>query len=179
MSGGFKIPLPALTTDSLLSTLPLLQAADGDAHFSRKRFCYQTCPLSILTDAAGLSFIKKTIIIIHKICHRNAVEFCQILNGVLRNMLGNTLLDIHVHRTSYHSNLCYLCLRKTSTVSAPPEPVRYVFNFLVPVIPLLEFGSVQNLTWGTQCKTMYQQRCIPHIKPLCLRKNIHAAGKPV
>ena len=152
----FEVPFPAFYADNLSPALPFLQAADRDAHFSRKRFFTHTKRFPVCPDAVGLSIVKEMIELIQEICHRNSVELCQSIYLVRFNMLCKAFLDGFVNAVSHPRLICYFYLQKPFAVSAPAEPVRYIVNLLISAIPLIELGRFQNLPWSAQYKTLYE-----------------------
>ena len=166
---------PAFYADNLSATLPFLQAADRDSHFSCKWFLAHAKRFPVCPDADSLSIIKEMIEFIQKVCHRDSIELCQPIYLLRFDMLRKTFLDGFVNAVSHPYLICHFHLHQTFAVSAPAEPVRYIIDLLISAIPLIELGRLQNLPRGAQYKTMYVKRCIPHNGILRLGKDIQIA----
>ena len=149
------MPFPAFYADNLSAALPLLQATDWDAHFSCKGFLTHTKGFPVCPDTNSLSIIKEMIEFIQEICHRDSIKLCQPIYLIRFNMLRKTFLDGLVNTVGHAHFVCYFYLHKSFAVSAPAEPVRYIIDFLISAIPLIELGCLQNLPRGAQYKTMY------------------------
>ena len=173
------MPFPAFYADNLSATLPFLQATDRDAHLSCKGFLTHTKGFPVCPDADSLSIIKEMIEFIQKVCHRDSIELCQPIYLLRFNMLREPFFDSLVNTMGHSHLVCHFLLHKPTAVSAPAEPVRYIVNFLISAIPLIELGRLQNLPRGAQYKTMYVKRCIPHNGILRLRKDIQIATQTV
>jgi len=102
-----------------------------------------------------LSIVKEMIEFIQEICHRDSIKLCQPIYLVRFNMLREPFLDGLVDTVGHSHFVCHFHLHKPTAVSAPAEPVRYIIDFLIPAIPLIELGRLQNLPRGTQYETMY------------------------
>ena len=63
-------------------------------------------------------------------------------------MLCKAFLDGLVDTMGHTHLLCHFHLHHPFTVSAPPEPVRYIIDFLISAILLIKMCSLQNLPWG-------------------------------
>ena len=135
-----KVPLPAFYADNLSTALPLLQATDRDAHFSCKRFLPHAKGFPVCPDTNSLSIIKEMIEFIQEICHRDSIKLCQPIYLVRFNMLRKAFLDGFVNAVSHPYLICHFHLHQTFAVSAPAEPVRYIIDFLISAIPLIELG---------------------------------------
>ena len=149
------MPFPAFYADNLSAALPFLQATDWDSHFSRKRFLTHAKGFPVCPDANSLSIIKEMIEFIYEICHRNSVELRQPIHLLRFNMLREPFFDGLVNTMGHSHLVCNFHLHQPLAVSAPAEPVRYIIDFLISAIPLIELGRFQNLPWGAQHKTMY------------------------
>lgn len=149
------MPFPAFYADNLSAALPLLQATDRNAHFSRKRFLTHAKGFPICPDANSLSIIKEMIEFIQEVRYRNSIKLCQPIYLVRFNMLRKTFLDGFVNAVRHPYLICHFHLHQAFAVSAPAEPVRYIIDLLISAIPLIELGRLQNLPRGAQYKTMY------------------------
>ena len=156
LCSAFEILLPAFYADNLSAALPFLQAADRDSHFSRKRFLPHAEGFPICPDAVGLSIVKEMIEFIQEVCYRNIIELRQPIQLVRFNMLCEPFLDGLVDTVGHTHFVCHFHLHQPFAVSAPAEPVRYIIDFLITAVPLVELGGFQNLPWGAQYKTMYE-----------------------
>ena len=150
------MPLPAFYADNLSAALPFLQTTDWDSHFSRKRFLTHTKGFPVCPNADSLSIIKEMIEFIQEVCHRNSVELSQPIHLLRFNMLCKAFLDSLVNTVGHAHFICHFHLHQAFAVSAPTEPVRYIVDFLISAIPLIELGRLQNLPRGAQYKTMYE-----------------------
>ena len=153
---AFEVPFPAFYADNLSAALPFLQAPDRNTHFSCKRFLTHAKGFPVCPDTNSLSIIKEMIEFIQEICHRDSIKLCQPIYLVRFNMLRKTFLDGFVNAVSHPYLICHFHLHQTFAVSAPTEPVRYIVDFLISAIPLIELGRLQNLPRGAQYKTMYE-----------------------
>ena len=93
---------------------------------------------------------------IQEVRHRNGVELRQPIHLLRFNMLSEPFLDGLVDTVGHSHFVCHFHLHKPTAVSAPAEPVRYIIDFLISAIPLIELGRLQNLPRGAQYKTMYE-----------------------
>lgn len=155
-SSSLKIPLPALYADYLSVIFPLPQAIHRDSHFPRKGFLPHTEGFPIGPDTFALSIIKELIELIQEVRHGNTIECRKVLHHLQGDVLSNSALNIDVNRSAHTRKLCNFCLHQATAMSAPTEPVRYIIDFLISSIPLIELRCFQNLSWGTQHKTMYE-----------------------
>ena len=103
-----------------------------------------------------MSIIKEMIEFIQEVRHRNSVELRQPIHLLRFNMLREPFLDAFVNTVGHAHFICYFYLHKSTAVSAPAEPVRYIIDFLISAIPLIELGRLQNLPRGAQHETMYE-----------------------
>ena len=150
------MPLPAFYADHLSATLPFLQAANRNSHFPCEWFLAHTKGFSVCPDAVGLSIVKKVVELIQEVRNRNAIELCQSPHLLRFNMLCKAFFDSLIN-TVGHSNLVRnLHLHQALAVPAPTEPIRYILDFLISAIALIELGGLQNLPWGAQYETMYE-----------------------
>ena len=113
-----------------------------------KRF--PVCP-----DANSLSIIKEMIEFIQEVCYRDTVELRQPIYLLRFNVLCKTFLDSLVDTVGHTHFICHFHLHQPFTVSAPAEPVRYIIDFFISAIPLIELGGLQNLPRGAQYETVY------------------------
>ena len=150
------MPFPAFYADNLSAALPFLQAADRDAHFSCKGFLPHAKRFPVCPDADSLSIIKEMIEFIQKVCHWDSIELCQPIYLLRFDMLRKTFLDGLVDTMGHTHFICHFHLHQTLAMSAPSEPVRYIVDFLISMIPLIELGRLKNLPRGAQYKTMYE-----------------------
>ena len=151
----FEVPFPAFYADNLSAALPFLQTTDWDSHFSRKRFLTHTKGFPVRPDAVGLSIVKEMVEFIQEVRHWNSVELCQPIYFLRFYMLRKTFFDSLIDTVGHPHLICHFHLHKSFAVSAPAEPVRYIIDFLISAIPLIELGRLQNLPRGVQYKTMY------------------------
>lgn len=136
------MPFPAFYADNLSAALPLLQATDRNAHFSRKRFLTHAKGFPVCPDANSLSIIKEMIEFIQEVRHRNSVELRQPIYLVRFNMPRKTFLDGFVNAVRHPYLICHFHLHQAFAVSAPAEPVRYIIDLLISAIPLIELGRL-------------------------------------
>ena len=151
-----EILLPGLSADLFSSRLPFPQAPNGNPCCSGKRLLSKPQRLPVGPDTVSLSIIEETIEFIHEIRHRNPIETRQLFRHRRRQVLRDATFDILVYSLCNADDLRHLCLQESLAVSAPAKPVRDILNLLVSAIPLIELGCFQNLTRGTQCKTVYK-----------------------
>ena len=145
---------PAFYADNLSATLPFLQATDWDSHFSCKWFLSHSKGFPVCPDTDSLSIIKEMIEFIQEVRHRNSVELRQPIHLLRFNMLREAFLDGLVGTVGHAHFVCHFHLHKPTAVSAPTEPVRYIVDLLIPAIPLIELGRLQNFPRGAQYETM-------------------------
>ena len=155
LCSAFEILLPAFYADNLSSALPFLQAPNRYSHFPRKRFLSHAIGFPVCPDADSLSIIKEMVKFIQEVCYRNTIELSQPIYLLRFNMLCKAFLDSLVDTMSHSHLVCNFHLHESLAMPAPAEPVRYIIDFLISAIPLIELGRLQNLPWGTQYKTMY------------------------
>ena len=168
-----ELLFPALSADLLSPSFPRLQGPNGYAHLFCKGFLAQAQGFSVCPNLIGLSIIKKPVEFIQEICYRHTIESCQSFCRFLRDVLCQAFLYGFVNIEGYAHLICHFCLKQSSTVSTPAKLVRHVCDLLVSAIPLIELGSLQNLTGSAQRKTVYEQGCILHLRIFRLRKQIH------
>ena len=135
------MPFPAFYADNLSAALPLLQATDWDAHFSCKGFLTHTKGFPVCPDTNSLSIIKEMIEFIQEVRHRNSVELRQPIHLLRFDMLCETFLNSLVNTVGHSYLVCHFHLHQPLAVSAPAEPVRYIVDFLISAIPLIELGG--------------------------------------
>ena len=152
---SLKMPFPAFYADNLSSALPFLQAPNRNTHFSCKRFLTHAKGFPVCPDTNSLSIIKEMIEFIQEVCHRDSIELRQPIHLLRFNMLREPFFDGLVNTMGHSHLVCHFHLHKPTAVSAPAEPVRYIVDFLISAIPLIELGRLQNLPRGAQYKTMY------------------------
>ena len=150
------MPFPAFYADNLSAALPFLQATDRDAHFSCKWFLAHAKRFPVCPDADSLSIIKEMIEFIKKVCYWDTVELSQPIHLLRFNMLREPFLDGLVDTVGHTHLVCHFHLHQTFAMSTPAEPVRYIIDFLISAIPLIELGRLQNLPRGAQYETMYE-----------------------
>ena len=93
---------------------------------------------------------------IQKVRYRNTIELRQPVYLLRFNVLCKAFLDGLVDAVGHTHLVCYFHLHQALAVSAPTEPVRYIIDFLISAIPLIELGRLQNLPRGAQYKTVYE-----------------------
>ena len=103
-----------------------------------------------------MSIIKEMIEFIQEVCHRNSIELRQPIYLLRFNVLCKTFLDSLVDTVGHTHFVCYFHLHQPLAVSAPAEPVRYIIDFLISAIPLIELGGLKDLPRGAQYETMYE-----------------------
>ena len=92
---------------------------------------------------------------IQEICYRNIIELRQSFHLLRVNMLREAFFDSLVDAMGHSHLVRNLHLHQALAVSAPAEPIRYILDFLISAIALIELGGLQNLPWGAQYETVY------------------------
>ena len=113
MSAGdfiLEILLPGLQADYLPAALPILQAADGDAHLPGKWLLSQAERVSIFLNLSGLSIAQEAVIAVQQIVYGNFKDRCQLVRcGLVKSIeIAGLQIDICIAGDPRHP--CHLLL---------------------------------------------------------------------
>lgn len=175
----FEIFLPGLQTDYLSAALPILQAANRNAHLSGKGLLSQAVSSPIFLNLSGLSIAEKAIIPVQQIVYGNVKDRCQLVRSgfVERIEIAGLQIDICIAGDARHP--CHLFLHQSQAVTAEAQAVRDIVDVLITPVLLVEKLCLQKLAWCHQTKSMYIKEGVSEFTVLSAGHNVHPIAQGV